>query len=83
MSSELHKYIENAIDKKKNLFSAEVLDFPNNKEIDNSKNSKLKINDHWKINDNANNDQLKAVTGICSIFGILILIGLFSYLNNL
>tara|TARA_B100000401_G_C52228290_1_gene449360 strand:+ start:119 stop:370 length:252 start_codon:yes stop_codon:yes gene_type:complete len=83
MSSELHKYIENAIDKKKNLFRAEILDFPNNKEIDNSKNSKLKISDHWKINDNANNDQLKAVTGICSIFGVLILIGLFSYLNNL
>ena len=83
MSSELHKYIENAIDKKTNLFNAEVLDFPNNKKIDNSQNLKLKISDHWKINDNANNDQLKAVTGICSIFGVLILIGLFSYLNNL
>ncbi len=83
MSSELHKYIENAIDRKKDLFNAEVLDFPKYKKIDNSKNLKLKISDHWNINDNANNDQLKAVTGICSIFGILILIGLFSYLNTL
>ena len=31
MSSELHKYIENAIDKKRDLFNAEVLDFPNDK----------------------------------------------------
>ena len=81
MSSELHKYIEDAINKKKNLFNAEVLDFPNNNKIDNSKNLKIKINDHWKINDNANNDQLKAVIGICFTFGILILIGFFSNLN--
>ncbi len=78
MSSELHKYIENAIDKKENLFNAEVLDFPNNKKIDNSYNIKLKIKDHWNINDNANSDQLKAVTGICLTFGIIILIGLFA-----
>ncbi len=80
MSSELHKYIENAIDKKQDLFDAEVLDFPNNKKIDNSKNLKLKINDHWNINDNANNDQLKAVTGICFTLVILTLIGLFTNL---
>ena len=83
MSSELHKYIESAIDKKKNLFSAELLDFPNNNKINNSKNLKLKIKDHWNINDNANKDQLKAVTGICFMFGILILIGLFANLTAL
>ena len=77
MSSELHNYIKNAINKKQNLYNAEVLDFPNNKKIDNSKNLKLKINEHWNINDSANNDQLKAVTGICFTLGILILIGLF------
>ena len=82
MSSELHKYIENAIEKNKNLFNAEVLNFPKDKKIDNSKNLKLKIYDHWNINDNANNDQLKAVTGICFMFGILILIGLFANLNT-
>ena len=82
MSSELHKYIENAIEKNKNLFNAEVLNFPKDKKIDNSKNLKLKIHDHWNINDNANNDQLKAVTGICFMFGILILIGLFANLNT-
>ena len=78
MSSEIHKYIETEINKKENLFNAEVLDFPNNKKIDNSNNLRLKIKDHWNINDNANSDQLKAVTGICLTFGILILIGLFA-----
>ena len=29
MSSELHKYIEKAIDKKKNLLNAEIINFPN------------------------------------------------------
>ena len=82
MSSELHKYIENAIEKNKNLFNAEVLDFPKNKEINDSKNLKSKIYVHWNINDNANNDQLKAVVGICCVFGILSLIGLFANFNT-
>ena len=81
MSSELHKYIETAIEKNQDLFNAEILDFPNNKKSDNSDNLKLKINDHWNINDNTNNDQLKAVTGICFMLGVLLLIGLFGTLN--
>ena len=42
MSSELHKYIENAIEEKQNLFNAEVLDFPKDKKIKYSKNFDLK-----------------------------------------
>ena len=32
MSSELHKYIEDAVEKKASLFDAEVLEFPKDKE---------------------------------------------------
>ena len=81
MSSELHKYIETAIEKKQNLFNADVLSFPKNKKNDNSKNLSLNSKTHWNINDNTNNDQLKAVTGICFMFGVLLLVGLFSSLN--
>ena len=34
MSSELHKYIETAIDKKQKILNAEVLNFPNEKKIE-------------------------------------------------
>ena len=37
MSSELHKYIETAIEKKQNLFNADVLSFPKNKKMMNQK----------------------------------------------
>ena len=79
MSSELHKYIETAIEKKQNIFNAEVLDFPSNTKTDIS--DKLKINDHWNINDSTNRDQLKAVTGICFMLGVLLFIGLFANLT--
>ena len=81
MSSELHKYIETAIEKKQNLFDAEVLNFPKNKKIENSQNLSFNSKTHWNINDNANNDQLKAVTGICFMLSVLLLVGLFSNLN--
>ena len=81
MSSELHKYIETAIEKKKNLFDADVLNFPKNKKIDNSQKLGFNVETHWNINDNTNNDQLKAVTGICFMLGVLLLVGLFSNLN--
>ena len=81
MSSELHKYIETAIEKKQNLFNADVLSFPKNKKINNYQNLRFNNKTHWNINDNANNDQLKAVTGICFMLGVLLLIGLFSNLN--
>ena len=81
MSSELHKYIENAIEKKTNLFDAEVLDFPVDKKK--LKNSELDKKDYWKINEQANNDQLKAVTGICFMLGFLLVMGLFANLTTI
>ena len=82
MSLEIHKYIETAIDKKTNLFDAEVLDFPvNKKEL--IKNFELDKKNYWKINDSSNNDQLKAVTGICLVFGFLLTMGLLANLTSI
>ena len=81
MSSELHKYIETAIEEKENLLNAEVIKFPNDKKIDELKNLYLKSDKFWEISDKSNDDQLKAVTGICFMFGTLILIGLYSNLS--
>ena len=81
MSSELHKYIEDAIEKKASLFDAEVLEFPKDKEIKVSKNFELNHNNYWKIDDSSNYDQLKAITGICLMFGFLLVMGIFANLN--
>ncbi len=81
MSSELPKYIENAIEKKKNLFNAEVLNFPKDKKIKVSNNIKLDKEGYWKINDNSNSDQLKAITGICLMFGFLLILGIVANLT--
>tara|TARA_B100001121_G_C18486531_1_gene525165 strand:+ start:524 stop:769 length:246 start_codon:yes stop_codon:yes gene_type:complete len=80
MSSEIHEYIETAIDNKKNLLNAEIIDFPNDYEKNNKKNLILNSNTFWKITDKSNNDQLKAVTGICFILAILTIAGLYSNL---
>ena len=78
MSSEIHKHIEEALDKKENLFNARVINFPNEVKIDNSNNSKLKDNNFWRISDKSNSDQLKAVIGVCFMFGTLIAMALYS-----
>ena len=78
MSSEIHKYIETAIDRKKNLLNAEIIDFPSDYEKNNKKNLVLNSNTFWKITDKSNNDQLKAVTGICFVLAILTIAGLYS-----
>ena len=78
MSSEIHKYIETAIDRKKNLLNAEIIDFPNDYEKNNKRNLVLNSKTFWKITDKSNNDQLKAVTGICFILAILTIAGLYS-----
>ncbi len=78
MSSEIHKYIETAIDRKKNLLNAEIIDFPTDYEKNNKVNLVLNSNTFWKITDKSNNDQLKAVTGICFILAILTIAGLYS-----
>ena len=81
MSSELHKYIENAIEKKEKLFNAEVLNFPKDKKIEVSNNRKLDKEGYWKINDNSNSDQLKAITGICLLFGFMLILGIIANLT--
>ena len=81
MSLELHKYIEEAVEKKASLFDAEVLEFPKDKEIKVSKNFELNHNNYWKIDDSSNDDQLKAITGICLMFGFLLVMGIFANLN--
>ena len=81
MSSEIRKYAESTLDKKKNLFNAKVISFPNDKNLDNSKDLNLDTLDYWKIKDKSNEDQLRAITGICFMFGALILMGLYSNLS--
>ena len=78
MSSEVHKYIETALEKKKNLFNAEVLDFPKDKKIKVSKEFQFHDINVWKIKDKSNSDQLRAVTGICFTIISLIVIGMYS-----
>ena len=78
MSSEVHKYIEDRLEKNANLFDAEVINFPNNVRVNDVKISKVKTDGFWKISDISNNDQLRAVVGICFMFGALILMGLYS-----
>ena len=80
MSSELHKYIETAIDKRQKILNAEVLNFPSEKRLNETKNFTIDTYKFWKINDESNGDQLKAVTGICLMFGALIVMGLYSNL---
>ena len=80
MSSELHKYIEDAIEKKENLLKAEVINFPNDEKLAGLKNLTINAKSYWRINDETNDDQLKAVVGICFMFGTLILLGLYSNL---
>ena len=78
MSLEVHKYIETALEKKKNLFNAEVLDFPKDKKIKVSNKFQFNNKNIWKIKDESNSDQLRAVTGICLMLVSLIVIGIYS-----
>ena len=80
MSSEIHKYIETSLEKKQNLFNASVINFTSDKKL--NKNNIIKINsvNFWNIGDETNKDQLKAITGICFMLGVLTIIGLYSNL---
>ena len=78
MSSEVHKYIETALEKKKNLFKVEVLNFPKEKRIKVSNEFQFQDINIWKIKDESNSDQLRAVTGICFMLVSLIVIGIYS-----
>ena len=85
MSSEVHKYIEEALEKNKNLFNAELINFPSDKKVKILKNLTVDDNKTWKLYDKSNinedGDQLKAVWGICLMFSALIIMGLYSNLN--
>ena len=80
MSSEIHKYIETALDKQDVLFNTEVINFEKEKNLNNIEQKKLDKQNIWKINDESNDDQLKAVTGICFMLVSLIVMGLYSSL---
>jgi len=80
MSSEVHKYIEEALENNQNLFDAKVINFPNDKKIDNIKDYKIKTENVWNISDKSNDDQRKAVMGFCFVVGVLIVTGLYSNL---
>ena len=81
MSSEVHKYIEEALDKKESLFNAEVISFPKDVKTENFEEINFKS---WKLYDKSNakedGDQLRAVLGICFMFSALISMGLYSNL---
>ena len=80
MSSELQKYSKSVFEKKQNLFNAEVINFPNDNNLEKSKNLSSNAYNHWKISDETNEDQYKALIGICFMFGALVLTGLYSNL---
>ena len=79
MSQEVYKYIETALEKKETLFQAEVINL-NQIKKKSSKEFELPNLNFWKLRDKSNNDQLRAVTGICFMFVSLVLMGLYSNL---
>mgnify|MGYP001373935263 CR=1 FL=1 len=81
MSLEVSRYIEEALNKNKNLFNAEVINFPDDKKLNQTSNLEPKKNSIWSITDKSNDDQLKAVVGVCFMFTSLIVMGLYSSLT--
>ena len=80
MSSEIHKYIETSLEKKQNLFNASVINFPSDKKLNKKDIFNINTDNFWNIGDETNKDQLKAVTGVCFMLGVLTIIGLYSNL---
>tara|TARA_B100000941_G_scaffold276276_1_gene238791 strand:+ start:634 stop:879 length:246 start_codon:yes stop_codon:yes gene_type:complete len=78
MSSEIHKHIETSLKKNLKSFNADVISFPIKKNKSKSKDLKIETFKYWNIKDKSNEDQLKAVIGVCFMFVALILIGLYS-----
>ena len=81
MSSEVSRYIEEALKKNENLFNAEVINFPKDKKLDQVDNLKTENLSFWNIADKSNEDQLRALVGVCFMFGSLIVMGLYSSLT--
>ncbi|MDB2500054.1 hypothetical protein N9X01_00765 [Candidatus Pelagibacter bacterium] len=80
MSSEIHKNIKSFSEKQKVLFDADVINFSKGKNYNKNILNKFDNQNIWKLNDESNNDQLKAVIGICFMLGSLFLMGLYSNL---
>tara|TARA_B100000989_G_scaffold293289_1_gene270445 strand:+ start:1564 stop:1809 length:246 start_codon:yes stop_codon:yes gene_type:complete len=80
MSLEQKKILQNYIENKKYLVSAEVISLEKNKNFNKSKDLSLNAIDHWNISHETNEDQYKAITGICFMFGALLVMGLYSNL---
>ena len=82
MSSEIHKYIETAIENRENSLNAKVINFPSDLNIDKDKIIQTKDYNSWRLYDKSNKaedgDQLKAVIGICFMFTSLVVMGLYS-----
>ena len=76
MSSEVQKYIETALNSKKDLLEADIIAFPNDKKMNS-------LND-WQLYNKSDvkedGDQLKTVIGICFVFSTLAILGLYSFL---
>ena len=80
MSSELQKTLDHPIEKDKNLINARVLSFPNEQTTNKHEKIITITGSFWKITDKSNEDQFRAVVGVCYMVGALILIGLYSNL---
>tara|TARA_B100000683_G_scaffold27044_1_gene24321 strand:+ start:454 stop:711 length:258 start_codon:yes stop_codon:yes gene_type:complete len=84
MSSEVHKYIEASLEEKEKMLYAEVINFPAENKVEKFQDKNLKQLKFWKLYDksysNENGDQLRTVVGICFMFSVLFLLGLYSSL---
>ena len=80
MSSEIHKNIKSFSEKQKVLFDADVINFLKEKNYNENRLNKFDNQNIWKLNDETNDDQLKAVIGICFMLGSLSMMGLYSNL---
>tara|TARA_Y100000591_G_C21474713_1_gene517414 strand:- start:186 stop:443 length:258 start_codon:yes stop_codon:yes gene_type:complete len=84
MSSEVHKYIEASIEEKEKMLYAEVINFPSENKVEKFQDKSIKQLKFWKLYDksysNENGDQLRTVVGICFMFSVLFLLGLYSSL---
>ncbi|MDA8569424.1 hypothetical protein OAM39_02395 [Candidatus Pelagibacter sp.] len=78
MSSEIHKNIKSFSGKQKVLFDVDVINFSKEKNYNKIRLNKFDNQNIWKLNDESNDDQLKAVIGICFMLGSLFLMGLYS-----
>ena len=78
MSLKIQDNMETSLEKNQNLFNAEVISFPSENKFIISKDIKINSMSHWSINDKSNDDQFRAIIGICFMIGALTLMGLYS-----